>query len=106
MKAIAEAPRPKNITELKAFLGLLNFYGKFLSNLATTVAPLYRLLQKKTEWQWGPAQEKAFGEAKELLQSPQLLAHYDSEKDLVLSCDASPYGVGAVLAHRLADGTE
>ena len=66
VKAIAEAPRPKNITELKAFLGLLNFYGKFLSNLATTVAPLYRLLQKKTEWQWGPAQEKAFGEAKEL----------------------------------------
>ncbi len=106
LKAIAEAPHPQNVTELKAFLGLLNYYGKFLHNLATTVALLYQLLQKKVGWNWRTAQEKEFVEAKGLLQSPQLLAHYDSEQDLGLSCDSSPYGVGAVLAHRLADVTE
>ena len=46
VKAITEAPAPTNVSELKAFLGLVNYYGKFLNNLATTVAPLYKLLQK------------------------------------------------------------
>ena len=47
VKAIAEAPAPTNVTELKAFLGLVNYYGKFLNKLATDAAPLYKLLQKK-----------------------------------------------------------
>ncbi len=106
VQAIAEAPRPQTVTEVKAFVGLVNYYGKFLRNLATTLAPLYQLLQKNAAWKWGQAQEEAFSKAKELLQSPQLLVHYDSTKELVLSCDASPYGIGAVLAHRMPDGSE
>ena len=41
VKAVQEAPAPRNVTELKAYLGLLNFYGKFLPNLATEFEPLY-----------------------------------------------------------------
>ncbi len=70
------------------------------------MAPLYQLLHKTAVWKSGATQEKAFGAAKELLQSPQLLVHYDCVKDLVLTCDASPYWVGAILAHCQADGTE
>ena len=47
-----------------------------------------------------------FEKSKELMQSAEIFVHYDPEKDIVLLCDASPYGVGAVLSHRMTDGTE
>ena len=106
VRAITEAPQPTNVSELKAFLGLVNYYGKFMQNLSTVLAPLYNLLKKKTPWRWQADQEKAFNEAKTLLKSPKLLVHYDAGKDLILTCDASPVGLGAVLAHRMEDGTE
>lgn len=51
--AIEVAPAPQNITELKSFLGLLTYYGKFLPMLSTHLAPLHRLLKKETLWHWG-----------------------------------------------------
>lgn len=106
VQAIQEAPTPSNVTELKAYLGLLNYYNKFLPNLSTILAPVHKLLQKDKRWQWGEAQQVAFEKSKEMMQSAQVLVHYDPEKDIVLSCDASPYGVGAVLSHHMPDGTE
>ena len=104
--AIVDALSPRNVPQLKSLLGLVNYYGKFLPNLSTTLAPLYKLLRQGVKWQWGFAQEAALAEIKKALQSPNLLAHFDSNKLLVLACDASPVGVGAVLSHRLDDGTE
>ncbi|XP_058872250.1 uncharacterized protein K02A2.6-like [Acipenser ruthenus] len=106
VRAIAEAPTPKNTTELKSFLGMVNYYHRFLPNLSTLLAPLHHLLQKKVPWCWKPQQEKAFQSAKKLLLTSQLLVHFDSKKPLLLACDASPYGVGAVLSHTLPDGSE
>ena len=106
VSCIKQAPTPLTITELKAFMGLLNYYGKFIPNLATVLAPLYRLLQKDTKWNWSRDQQEAFKCAKELLQSSMLLVHYDPKRQLVLTCDASPFGVGAVLAHIMDDGSE
>ena len=104
--AIRDAPEPSNITELKSFLGMLNYYNKFLPNLSTVLTPLYSLLQKNVRWKWSTSQIEAFNTAKELLQSSSLLVHYDTGKPLTLSCDASPYGVGAVLGHIMEDGSE
>ena len=70
------------------------------------MAPLHCLLRKQLKWNWGKEQETSFIEAKKLLTSSHLLVHFDPEKDLVLTCDASPYGIGAVLAHYWNDGTE
>ena len=52
IRAVQEAPEPQNVTELKSFLGLISYYGKFLPNLSTTLAPLYNLLRSSTKWRW------------------------------------------------------
>ena len=94
---------PLKMSELKSYLGLLTYYGKFLPNLSTHLAPPYQFLRHNTKWKWSIAQEKAFQKSKELLVSSNLLIHFNS---LVLACDASQYGIRAVLAHQLPDGSE
>ena len=106
VEAVRNAPNPTNVSELKAFLGLLTYYNRFLSNLCNVLSPLYRLLRKEVKWQWTMKEEEAFNKAKDLLTSAPLLVHYDPSKDLILSVDASPYGVGAVLAHVDQTGCE
>ncbi|KAJ8351825.1 hypothetical protein SKAU_G00233010 [Synaphobranchus kaupii] len=106
VQAIADAPAPQDTTELKSFLGMINYYHKFLPNAATVLAPLHHLLRKNVPWRWNVEQEAAFKASKQLLQSSNLLVHFDSQKPLVVACDASPYGIGAVLSHVMEDGTE
>ena len=106
VKAVKEAPAPQNVGELKSYLGLLTYYGKFLPNLATHLSPLYQLLQKDQSWKWDRQQKESFNRSKELLLSSQLQTHFDPDLELVLACDASAYGIGAVLEHRMPDGTE
>ena len=106
VKAVNDAPNPRNVQELKSYLGLLNYYGKFLPNLSTELVPLYKLLRAEQKWKWSERETAAFQKSKDLLTSSQLLIHFDPQKELILSCDASAYGIGAVLAHRMSDGSE
>ena len=103
---ILNLPIPTNITQLKLFLGALNFYHRHLPNSSHVLEPLHKLLRKDTSWHWSQSQQEAFEKAKKLLCSTGLLVHYDQEKPLLLSCDASPYGIGGVLSHLMPDGTE
>jgi hypothetical protein len=104
VKAIHNAPTPTSRTELKAYLGLITHYGKFMPNLATVTAPLNLLLRKEQKWHWGPAQDNAFITTKQMIDSDRVLTHYDPNKPLLLITDASPVGVGCVLAHECPDG--
>ncbi|CAM1324956.1 Uncharacterised protein r2_g3383 [Pycnogonum litorale] len=106
IKAIEEAPKPSNVAELRSYLGLLNYYHRFLPKLSSELGPLHRLLQKDVKWEWGRREQHAFQHSKALLQSSDLLVHYDPAKPVRLSCDASPYGIGAVLSHVLPNGED
>lgn len=107
IKAIQDAPEPKNLTELKSYLGLLSYYSRFLPNMSSNLAPLNQLLHKQVQWVWTDKERHAFEASKQLLNvSSQTLAHFDPKLQIVLACDASAYGIGAVLSHRLSDGTE
>ncbi|KAK3750753.1 hypothetical protein QZH41_000844, partial [Actinostola sp. cb2023] len=106
VQALQEARAPTNVSELKSYLGLLNYYNRFLPYLSTALAPLHRLLRKGEPWQWKDQEQASFDKSKQLILSADVLVHYCTERELILQCDASPYGVGAVLSHRMPDGTD
>ncbi|KAG7298724.1 hypothetical protein JYU34_017133 [Plutella xylostella] len=106
VKAITTMPPPSTVTELKSFIGMVMFYGKFIKNLSTHLAPLYELLRKGKHWRWGVEQNLAFEKVKTLLCSTEALVHFDMEQESVLTVDASARGLGAVLSQRGAGGAE
>ena len=106
VEPIVNAPVPKNVQELRSFLGLLNYYGKFIPSLATILHPLNSLLRTGVKWAWTKQCEEAFNTAKSHLTSAKVLTHYDPALPLALAADASAYGTGAVISHVLPDGSE
>ena len=104
--AIQNYPEPRSKKELQQFLGLINFYSSFLKDKASVAEPLHRLLDNSQQWNWSKKSSESFAETKKLLSSDALLVHFDPRKPIVLVCDASPYGVGAILCHRLSNGRE
>lgn len=106
MEAISRMPRARNVSDVRAFVGMINYYSKFIRNLSSILQPLNMLLHKNTPFAWTEKHEKAFKRAKEAFTSKQVLAHFDPKVPIVLATDASSYGVGAVLSHTYPDGTE
>ena len=104
LAAIVQAPAPTNIRELRSFLGLLNYYGKFIPNLASLLHPLNTLLHRDCPWKWSEECKTAFRQAKEKLISSSVLVHYDPSLPIRVGADASAYGVGAVLSHQVEGG--
>lgn len=99
-------PRPETREQVRAFLGLVNYYGRFLENLSTRIYSINNLLKENTPFVWDEPCEQAFKWIKMEMQSERVLVHYDINLPLILATDASPYGVGAVLSHVFPDGTE
>lgn len=106
VEAITKAPIPSNVSELRSFLGLVNYYGRFFEKLADTLEPLHSLIRKDADFVWSKSCARAFNTIKEQMLSETVLAHYDPQLEICLASDASPTGVGAVLSHVFPDGTE
>ena len=102
--AIKEAPQSKDITQFRAFVGLINYYGKFILQVATHMAPLYKLMEKNQKFAWTEECQATYLKCKKMLRCDAVLAHYKSAKPIKLACDASAYGLGAVVSHTLDDG--
>ena len=106
VQGIVDAPTPSNVSQLRSFLGTVNYYGNFIPNLSTRPAHLNNLLKVKTKWNWTQDCNEAFLDIKKCLSTSPVHAHFDPNERLVIACDASPYGVTAVLSHRYASGSE
>jgi len=97
VEAIAKIDRPKNVKELRSFLGMVEFYGRFIRNLSQIREPLSRLTRKELKFEWGQEQENSFNHLKKCLSEKPVLAMFDVRKEIKLICDASPYAIAAVI---------
>ncbi|XP_030039241.2 uncharacterized protein K02A2.6 [Manduca sexta] len=105
-QAILNAPEPTNVTEVKRFLGMVNYYRNFIPNASSMLSPLHELLRSETHWQWGERQRCCMAAVRRELASERVLAHFEPTAQLLVAVDAGPYGLGAVLSQRDDAGIE
>lgn len=106
VKAISDAPQPSNVSEVKAFIGLVNYYARFFPNLAQVLFPIYELLKQSTPFNWNDECAKSFELVKKIIVSEKVLAHYDPRLPVKLICDASQRGIGAAIFHTMPNGED
>jgi len=101
--AVRQWPRPKNLTELRSFIGLYSYYRKFVAGFATLAKPLLFLTTKGQPFIWGEEHEESFLTLKARLIESPVLASPNDEGEYVLDTDASQYGLGAILQQKQGD---
>ena len=104
VEKIQKFPRPVDVTGVKSFLGMVNFYRRFIRHCSKISKPLTELTKSKTKWEWSPKCEIAFTTLKDALSTPPVLATADPSKPYVIHCDASDHNIGAVLMQEHEDG--
>lgn len=98
--------KPESINQLRKFLGLANYYNKFIKNLATIFHPLNNLLQNDKPYIQTSKCEESFQRVQSEIASDDVLVHYNPDLPLVLATDASSIGLGAIISHSYSDGSE
>lgn len=105
IRPIVEYERPTTITKLRRFLGMANYYRRFIPNFSETCGPLSDLLKSKTKViGWNEAAERAFCKIKEQLISTPILGSPDFSREFVIQTDASDEAVAGVLTQQQEDG--
>ena len=102
--AIRNMPAPDNVRALQSILGLANFYQGFITNMQNLRGPLNELLKKDKPWLWTPEYQELFEKIKKTLTSDLSLTRYEPTLDIIVASDASSYGIGACILHKLPDG--
>lgn len=97
IKSIVDAKTPKNVKQVRPFLGLSGYYRKFCQDYAKVAAPLTNLTKHDNPFKWGEEEQATFEKLKELLISTPVLRYFDENLHTTLSVDASIYGVGSIL---------
>ena len=106
IRAVEQWPTPSNVSDVRSFLGLASYYRRFIEDFAEIASPLHRLTAKSIErFQWSSECDRAFRSLKEKLVTAPVLAFPRSDAKFIVDCDASDYGLGAVISQE-QDGSE
>jgi len=104
VKGVLEWPTPKSVKDVQKFLGLANYYCRFIEGFAMVARLLHDLVKKDKKWDWTEKEEKAFKELKERFIKEPVLAASDIDKKMRMEVDASDYTTGEVLSMEYEDG--
>ena len=104
VKGVLEWPMPKCVKDIQKFLGLANYYCRFIEGFATVARPLHDLVKKDKRWEWTEREEKVFKELKERFTREPVLAAPDIDKKMRMEVDTSDYATGGVLSMECKDG--
>jgi len=88
---------------VQKFLGLANYYRKFIKDFARIAALLHVLVRKEQKWKWEKEQEEAFGKLKAVFTTEPVLAISDIDREMRIEADASDYATGGVLSTKCED---
>lgn len=102
--SIRKYEQPNNAKSVARFIGMVNFYSKFIHNFAEVAAPLNRLRKKGVPFVWGADEEIAFRLLKEALMNPPVLKMVDFSQELILTTDSSGTAIGSVLQQEVEGG--
>jgi len=103
VEGVLNWPVPKTVKDIKKFLGLANYYRRFIKNFAALAKPLNMLTRKDEKWKWKEAQQKAFKQLKGIFTTRPLLVAPDLDKEFRVEADASNFATGGVLSIRCED---
>lgn len=104
VSAILNIPAPTNVSEVRRFVGVASWYRRFVPSFSSIIAPITNLLRKRTKFSWTPDCDKSFRQLKEYLTHAPILNCPDYNLPFQVQCDASAYGLGAVLIQISPDG--
>ena len=104
-RAIESWPEPKNVSQLRSFLGTCSYYRRFIGGYANIAKPLHILTEKNRVFSWNEDAQEAFEKLKTALVTSPILAYPDPESMFILDTDASDHGIGSVLS-QIQEGKE
>jgi hypothetical protein len=100
VQAVKDFPTPTKLKDVNSFLGLANFFKKYMDHFSYIALPMYKLLKKDVKFDWSDACQKAFDKIKLKLTTAPLLVYPDFKKEFTLQTDASDYAIGGVLLQK------
>lgn len=103
IRGVVNWPTPNKVKDVQKFLGLANFYRRFIKDFAKIAKPLHGLVRKDKKWEWGNEEEAAFRELKGMFTSRPILVAPDTEKEFRVESDASKFATGGVLSIKCED---
>jgi len=96
-------PQPKNVKDVRKFLGLANYYRRFIKDFTQVARPMNVLMRKDEKWWWEEMQQKAFDKLKRIFTSKPVLVVPDLDKEFRVEANASNYATGGVLSMKCSD---
>ena len=104
VKDVLDWLTPKCVKDVQKFIGLANFYRRFIEGFASIARPLHDMVKKDKKWEWTEKQEEAFNLLKEKFTKEPVLVAPDLDKKMRMEVDVSDYATGGVLSMECEDG--